>query len=100
MNAHDYTEWLGYAAATLTSLSFIPQVWHTLRTHDVKGISVGMYSAFVAGVGLWLVYGLLIRSWPVIVANVITFSLASCILGMKIVIDRAGRLPPAGGSRA
>ena len=46
---------VGSAAAVLTTLSFLPQVLHTLKTRDVSGISLVMYSAFTAGVALWLV---------------------------------------------
>ena len=49
---------LGTVAATLTTISFVPQVWLTLRTRNVAGISLGMYAAFTAGVALWLVYGI------------------------------------------
>lgn len=82
------TEWIGYAAATLTTLSFVPQAWHTFSTRDVRGISLGMYSAFTLGVALWLAYGVLLGAWPVIVANAITLALAATILAMKIVLGR------------
>jgi MtN3 and saliva related transmembrane protein len=83
-------DWLGYAAATLTTLSFLPQAWLTLRTRDVSGISLGMYSAFTLGVALWLGYGLWLGQWPIIVANAITLALASTILVLKLSIE-AGR---------
>lgn len=75
---------VGSAAALLTTASFIPQAWHTFRTRDVSGISLGMYSLFTAGVALWLVYGILLVAWPIIIANAITTSLALLILGMKL----------------
>ena len=78
------TELIGYAAAFLTTFSFIPQALKTFRTRDVSGISLGMYGCFAAGVALWLVYGLLINAWPIVIANIITLSLAFCILGMKL----------------
>ncbi|WP_210543549.1 SemiSWEET transporter [Rhodoferax sp. PAMC 29310] len=74
----------GYFAAVLTTVSFIPQVWHTFRTRDVRGISLSMYSVFTLGVACWLGYGLMLRAWPIVVANVITLILASTILGMKL----------------
>ncbi len=77
-------ESVGYAAATLTTGSFLPQAWHTFRTRDVSGISLGMYGVFVAGSFLWLAYGLFIRAWPVVIANAITAGLALAILIMKI----------------
>jgi MtN3 and saliva related transmembrane protein len=75
---------IGTVAAVLTTASFVPQTVHTFRTRDVSGISLVMYSAFTAGVALWLVYGLLLGAWPIVVANVITLSLASSILVMKL----------------
>jgi MtN3 and saliva related transmembrane protein len=75
---------IGSMAATLTTASFIPQVVHTWRTRDVSGISLGMYSAFTAGVALWLVYGILMKAWPIIIANMITTSLAGFVLFLKI----------------
>lgn len=75
---------IGYLAASLTTLSFLPQALHTFRTRDVSGISLGMYSCFTLGIALWLVYGWMISAWPVVVANVITLVLASSILVMKL----------------
>ena len=76
--------WLGYLAAALTTLSFVPQALLTLHTRDVHGISAGMYSLFTLGVVLWLVYGILLMAWPIIIANAITTSLALTILVMKL----------------
>ncbi len=75
---------IGFIAAVLTTASFVPQAWHTFRTRDVSGISLGMYSAFTAGVACWLVYGLLLGAWPVVIANLVTLSLAATILLMKL----------------
>ena len=75
---------IGAIAACLTTVSFVPQVWQTFRTRDVSGISLGMYSLFTVGVVLWLVYGILLMAWPLIVANAITASLALAILVMKL----------------
>ena len=61
----NYTEWIGYAAASLTTASFVPQAWLTFRTRDVQGISLVMYSAFTLGIALWLAYGLLITSYGI-----------------------------------
>lgn len=84
-------EWLGYIAATLTTGSFALQAWHTFRTRDVSGISLGMYSAFTLGVALWLAYGLVLRSWPITIANVVTLALAVSILTMKVAIETRRR---------
>jgi len=78
------TDMIGTLAAVLTTASFLPQAWHTFKTKDVSGISLGMYSVFTAGVATWLVYGLMLQAWPVVIANVITLALAATILGMKL----------------
>ncbi len=77
-------EWFGYAAAALTSGSFIPQAIMTIRSRDTRGISRGMYALFTIGVALWLVYGIALGSWPMIVANTVTFALAATILALKL----------------
>lgn len=81
MNVH---ELIGYCAASLTTLSFLPQAWLTFRTRDVRGISLGMYSAFTIGVALWLLYGVMMGAWPIVLANAVTLALAGGILGMKL----------------
>lgn len=80
---------LGYIAATLTTASFVPQALLTLRTRNVAGISLGMYGAFTLGVALWLLYGIAIGEWPIIIANAFTTALAATILVTKIVVERA-----------
>ncbi len=77
-------EIIGIIAATLTTLCFVPQVIQVLKTRDTKGISLAMYITFVLGVSMWCVYGILIGKWPVIIANIATFILASIILYIKI----------------
>ena len=77
-------ELIGYAAAILTTVSFVPQAILTLRTRNVSGISLGMYSCFTAGVALWLVYGISLGQWPLILANAITLALASVIMWTNI----------------
>ena len=77
-------EWLGYVAATLTTLAFVPQAIKIIRTRDTRGISLGMYLAFTVGVALWFGYGIVLHSWPMIVSNAITFVLASIILALKL----------------
>lgn len=78
------SELIGYVAAFLTTASFMPQAWHTFQTRDVRGISLGMYSVFTAGVACWLVYGVLLGAWPIVIANCITLALAAAILVMKL----------------
>ena len=75
---------VGYAAATLTTLAFIPQTLHSWRTRDLSGVSLGMYSLFTLGVALWLLYGVVLDSWPIIIANTITLALAGTVLFLKL----------------
>ncbi len=77
-------EWLGYVAATLTTLAFVPQAAQAIRTHDTRSISLPMYATFTAGVAFWLGYGLVLGSWPIIVANIVTLALAITILVLKL----------------
>ena len=78
------TDMIGTVAAVLTTISFVPQVWHSFKTRDVSGISLPMYSIFTVGIALWLVYGILLQAWPLIFANGITLFLAGSILQMKL----------------
>ena len=77
-------ELIGYVAAFLTTVSFIPQAVKTIRTRDTRGISVGMYAVFTIGVACWFGYGLALGSWPMIVSNVITLALSGTILALKL----------------
>ncbi len=75
---------LGLIAGTLTTAAFVPQVvkiWRTRSTHD---ISLGMFALFSTGLVLWLVYGVMIGSLPIVVSNVITLALALTILFFKL----------------
>lgn len=80
----DWGQVLGYVAAFLTTVAFVPQAWKTFRTHDVSGISLGMYSVFTVGVACWLVYGIKQADWPIILANGVTLALACVVLVLKI----------------
>ena len=75
---------LGLMAATLTTIAFVPQVVKTWRTRSTHDISLGMFSLLAAGVFAWLLYGLLIGDLPLVLANGVTFVLASTILYFKI----------------
>ena len=78
------TELIGYLAATLTTVSFIPQVVQIWRSKHTKDISLGMYSIFTLGIAVWLAYGILLGSTPIIIANCITIVLAGSVLMMKL----------------
>ena len=80
----DVAEMIGLMAAVLTTLSFLPQVRQTWRTKSTKDISLPMFLAFCTGVLLWLVYGIMIHSLPVMLANAVTLMLSGAILIMKL----------------
>ena len=75
---------VGLAAGILTTIAFLPQLLHTWRTESAKDISLGMILTFCTGVLLWLIYGFMIQSLPVMLANGVTFVLSGAILAMKL----------------
>jgi MtN3 and saliva related transmembrane protein len=77
-------EWIGFVAATLTTLSFVPQAVRTIRTRDTRGISLWMYVMFTVGLACWLAYGIVLMSWPMILSNIVTLLLSLTILTMKL----------------
>lgn len=81
----DLHDLIGYAAATLTTVSFIPQAAKSWSTRDLSGVSLTMYSLFTLGVALWLIYGVMLGAWPIIVANAITLALAGVVLALKLI---------------
>jgi MtN3 and saliva related transmembrane protein len=79
---------VGALAATLTTAAFFPQAIKTIRTRDTGGLSITMYALLLSGVTLWLVYGIILGSWPLIVANAIV--LVPQTLVMAILLRRQG----------
>jgi MtN3 and saliva related transmembrane protein len=75
---------VGFGAAALTTLAFVPQAVLTWKQRRAEGVSLGMYVVFVIGVACWLAYGILIGSAPIIVANIITLALSGFILATKL----------------
>jgi len=73
-------EMIGFVAAFFTSASFLPQAIMVIRSRRTDGLSLTMYMMFTCGIALWLTYGLATTAWPLICANTVTITLASCIL--------------------
>jgi len=88
VEAPDWIEWVGLVAGLLTTLAYLPQVLQVWRTRSARDVSLGMFTLMVIGIGLWLVYGLLIGSLALILANGVTLLLASLILIGKLRFDR------------
>ncbi len=80
----DLISLLGYFAGTLTTLAFLPQLLKVIKTRSTKDISLLMFIVFTIGIFLWLIYGLLIASPPIIIANLVTLAIASMILFFKL----------------
>lgn len=79
-----FADFLGLTAGALTTAAFVPQVTKTWRSRSTKDISLGMYAIFSLGVLLWLVYGIYIRSLPIVIANAVTLTLAAAIVVFKL----------------
>ncbi len=75
---------IGMAAAACTTISFVPQVIHILKSKDTAGISITMYSIFTFGVLLWVIYGFAIGDMPVLAANLATLILTLCVLTLTL----------------
>ncbi|HYJ18387.1 MAG TPA: SemiSWEET transporter [Burkholderiales bacterium] len=79
---------IGLLAGVLTTIAFVPQLLKIYATKSGKDVSARMFVMFIAGVALWLVYGIMIRSLPVIIANLLTLGLAISIMALKVLYSR------------
>ncbi|WP_447863569.1 SemiSWEET transporter [Kluyvera sichuanensis] len=79
----EWASWIGYAAACLTTLSFLPQAIKVIATRNTQGISGLMYIMFVCGLVMWLIYGVMIEDTAVSMANLMTLVFAMPILIIK-----------------
>lgn len=75
---------IGTIAATLTTTSFMPQAAKVIKTRHTHDISLGMYFLMTIGVAVWLVYGIMLEQWPIIISNAIGLIPTSIILFMKL----------------
>lgn len=91
---------VGYVAAVLTTISFLPQLLRVVRLRSARDISLGMFLIFSTGTLFWLVYGVLSHSLPVALANAVTLALSVSILALKLRYDRkAMAAHPTGAPR-
>jgi MtN3 and saliva related transmembrane protein len=79
---------IGYAAATMTTVSFVPQLLRVIRSRSARDISLGMFLIFSVGTLAVGVYGFLAHSAPRLIANTVTFALSISILALKLCFDR------------
>ncbi|MBW4684894.1 MAG: SemiSWEET transporter [Komarekiella atlantica HA4396-MV6] len=75
---------IGLAAATITTVSFLPQMFKTWQTKSAKDVSLVTLITFMSGIFLWLIYGLYLQSLPIILANSVTLVFNFIILWLKI----------------
>ncbi|WP_193194826.1 SemiSWEET transporter [Nostoc sp. MG11] len=75
---------LGLAAASLTTIAFLPQMFKTWQTKSAKDVSFIMLITFMSGLSLWLIYGIYLQSLPIILANSVTLIFNFIILWLKI----------------
>jgi len=92
--SNDAVELIGLIAGGLTTLAYVPQVVKVWRSRSARDISLGMFLLMNAGIGLWLVYGLLIGSPGLIAANTVTLGLTAAVLVAKLKFDRPGTALP------
>tara|TARA_B100000700_G_C14622847_1_gene659028 strand:+ start:133 stop:396 length:264 start_codon:yes stop_codon:yes gene_type:complete len=78
------SEYLGYIAAILTTIAFLPQLFRTYRTKSADDVSIVMLLMFITGLMFWIFYGLETNAKPVLIANIITLILNLGILILKI----------------
>jgi len=98
----NFISFIGFAAGTLCTLAYLPQALHSFRTRSVSDISLVMLVSLNIGLLLWVAYGVMIRSLPLILPNVVTFLLAFPLLVMKLRFanDAADRLAEGTGAAA
>lgn len=77
-------EIVGFVAATLTTLAYLPQVIKTWKSKSAADLSLGLFSILTTGVFLWLVYGIMIGNGPIIASNIITLLLTGSMLYFKL----------------
>ena len=85
----ELTTIVGFIAGLVTTAANLPQVWKTYRNKSGEGLSFRMLLMLGIGVGLWLVYGIMSKSLPLIVTNALVLLLILLLLGMKLKFDRA-----------
>ncbi len=81
----DLTPLIGFLATLCSVASFVPQAWKVVRSRDASGLSTRMYVLTVMGFSLWLAYGVLLGSWPLMLANGTCLALSAFILAMKLI---------------
>jgi MtN3 and saliva related transmembrane protein len=80
----DHINLIGVAAGTLCTISFLPQLIKIWKTKSARDVSLVMFVIFSAGITLWMWYGFLTHSMPIILANGVTLVLSMVIVCFKV----------------
>jgi MtN3 and saliva related transmembrane protein len=79
-----WVEYIGSLAAVCTTLCWVPQAVKIIREKQTRGISLITQAVFTIGLALWLVYGILLTNWPLMISNAVTLVFALLILILKV----------------
>jgi MtN3 and saliva related transmembrane protein len=79
-----WVEYIGSLAAACTTLCWLPQALKIIREKQTQGISLITQAQFTVGLALWLIYGLLLMNWPLIISNAVTLVFSVVILILKV----------------
>ena len=82
---------VGYAAALCMVCGYLPQAFHTIRTRDTDGIAVPTLLLLGLGSVFFVIQGLLLSNWPLVITNSITTVSSAIVFGIKINNDRKKR---------
>jgi MtN3 and saliva related transmembrane protein len=85
-----YLELLGYLAGILTTFSASPQLYYSYTTKDVKSLNLTFMGMLIAGLALWAIYGMVIKSLPIIIFNAIGVTLWIPLYWMKLMDNKKG----------
>lgn len=82
---------IGFLAAFCTTIAYLPQAIKAFKTRKTEDISSLMYVIMLTGLTLWLIYGVLLNNYPIIIANIATILLASSVLILKIKTEKTSK---------
>ena len=88
MSHINYIDIYGFLAALLTTIAFLPQLYKTWQTKSADDVSLIMLILFITGLFFWIIYGLKINSFPIVIANVVTFTFNFSILILKLTYKK------------
>jgi MtN3 and saliva related transmembrane protein len=83
-------KYLGYLAATLTTVAFLPQAVDVWRTNDTESLSAATYSIYLLGLVMWMVYGFIDEDYPIAYSSIVSIVIATYLL-YKIAVNARRR---------